>query len=71
MEWKSRSTGKGKEHLGNNLAMYNIDSDSIPILYSVGLNKELEGLANLLMPSIVTANASVENHIKDIFEYLD
>ncbi|KAF7721078.1 hypothetical protein EC973_005496 [Apophysomyces ossiformis] len=67
----AEKNGKGKEHLGNILVMYNNDSDSIPILHNSGLNKELEGLANLFMPSIVTANASVESHIQDIFEYLD
>ncbi|KAG1175445.1 hypothetical protein G6F70_000352 [Rhizopus microsporus] len=64
------ATGKVKEVLGNILTLYDHD-DNLLILFNIVLDKKLEILAKLLMPSIVSWNASVAPHIKSVFEYLD
>ncbi|KAI8975791.1 hypothetical protein BDF20DRAFT_880774 [Mycotypha africana] len=64
------ATGQVKEVLESILTLYNQD-DKLPILFNIVLNKKLEILANLLMPSIVSCNASVARQIKSAFEYLN
>ncbi|CAO3677315.1 unnamed protein product [Rhizopus stolonifer] len=56
-EWIGQTTGKSAQILANILNFYTEDdNDEIPILFNSELNKELECLAELLMPSIVLAN---------------
>ncbi|KAI7860782.1 hypothetical protein BDC45DRAFT_5008 [Circinella umbellata] len=57
-----------KEILKRILALYNNEDDSLLILFHYSLNKELEELADFLMPSIIYANASIESQVKQVFE---
>ncbi|KAI7900128.1 uncharacterized protein BX663DRAFT_532491 [Cokeromyces recurvatus] len=62
------NVSKRKAILSNILALYENDKDRLPILYNAPLNKELEALAILLIPTIVEANKSVEAQVKQVFE---
>ncbi|KAG1178824.1 hypothetical protein G6F70_000515 [Rhizopus microsporus] len=66
--WINESKGKRKAILSNILDLYESDKDWLPILYNAPLNKELEALAILLIPTIVEANKSVEAQVKQVFE---
>lgn len=67
-KWIHESKGKNKTILSNILDLYENDKDTLPILYNIPLNKELESLAILLIPSIVVANKSVEAQVRQVFE---
>ncbi|KAL4208310.1 hypothetical protein AB4K20DRAFT_1915692, partial [Rhizopus microsporus] len=66
--WISESKGKRKAILSNILDLYESDKDRLPILCNALLNKELEALAILLIPTIVEANKSVQTQVKQVFE---
>ncbi|GAA5816879.1 hypothetical protein MFLAVUS_010413 [Mucor flavus] len=66
--WINESKGKRKAILSNILDLYESNKDRLPILYNAPLNKELEALAILLIPTIVEANKSVEVQVKQVFE---
>ncbi|KAG1139651.1 hypothetical protein G6F37_010696 [Rhizopus arrhizus] len=63
------ATGKVKEVLESILTLYDHSDNRLPIVLNVALNRELESLAKLLMPSIISWNASVAHHIKQVFEF--
>lgn len=69
--WINESKGKRKAILSNILDLYESDKDRLPVLCNAPLNKELEALAILLMPTIVEANKSVETQVKQVFEVFD
>ncbi|KAG1165730.1 hypothetical protein G6F46_008016 [Rhizopus delemar] len=58
------ATGKVEEVLENILALYDHGDNSPSILFNVALNRELESLVKLLMPSIISWNAFVARQIK-------
>lgn len=64
---KSKAKGQTKP-LECILCLYNDNNDPISILDNAPLNENLETLANLLMPSIVAANATVARYITAIFD---
>jgi hypothetical protein len=63
------ATGKVKKVLESIPALYDHSDNSLPIVFNVALNRESESFAKLLMPSIVSWNASVAHHIKHVFEF--
>jgi hypothetical protein len=69
--WINESKGKRKAILSNILDLYESDKNRLPVLCNAPLNKELEALAILLMPTIVEANKSVETQVKQVFEVFD
>ncbi|KAG0737105.1 hypothetical protein G6F62_010410 [Rhizopus arrhizus] len=66
--WINESKGKRKAILSNILDLYESNKDRLPILCNAPLNKELEALAILLIPTIVEANKSVEPQVKQVFK---
>ncbi|KAI7899156.1 uncharacterized protein BX663DRAFT_545122 [Cokeromyces recurvatus] len=68
VKWIKEATGKGKEILTKVLGLYEENNDSLSILFNIPLNKELEELAVLLMPTIVSANTSIESQVNEVFE---
>ncbi|KAG2226975.1 hypothetical protein INT45_006382 [Circinella minor] len=63
-----KTTGKQEEVLKRILGLDNDEDDSLSTMFNYSLNKELEELATLLIPSIIYANASIEVQVKQVFE---
>lgn len=70
-EITSQATGKCKEMMTGILDLFDDETDALPILYNAHLNTELEGLAKLLIPSIVSANEAVGRQVTQVFEFLN
>lgn len=70
-EITSQATGKCKEMMTGILDLFDDETDALPILYNAHLNTELEGLAELLIPSIVSANEAVGRQVTQVFEFLN
>lgn len=69
-ELVSRANGRIKVILADILRLYPSANSEIPILKNDTLNKHLSSLANLLMPSIVSANESVAVQIAQVFDFV-
>lgn len=70
LELWSASAGKMKSMLDNILALFD-DDTNITILNNKDLDTHLQQLAVQLMPYIVSANKSIEDHIVQVFSCLD
>ncbi|SAL98013.1 hypothetical protein [Absidia glauca] len=67
-QYAASSTGKNKEVMDKILDLYKQNNDkAISILENHDLNKQLVILSDLLMPSIVAANATVAKYVASVF----
>ncbi|SAL98015.1 hypothetical protein [Absidia glauca] len=67
-QYAMSSTGKIKEVMDNIMDLYKQNDDkTISILGNLDLNKQLAILSDLLMPSIVAANATVAKYVAAVF----
>ncbi|KAG1046716.1 hypothetical protein G6F43_010809 [Rhizopus delemar] len=65
---ENTATSKVKGILQAIVFLFSPDNTTIPILGNDGLNRLLEQLVDLIMPSISLANSSVQKEIDRIFE---
>ncbi|CAO3689633.1 unnamed protein product [Rhizopus stolonifer] len=65
---ENTATGKIKDILQAIVSLFSPDSTTLPILGNDRLNKYLEQLVKLIIPSISLANSSVQKEIDQIFE---
>jgi hypothetical protein len=70
-ELSSQATGKCKQIMTSILDLFDDETDTLPILYNARLNTELEGLAELLISSTVSANEGVARQVTQVFEFLN
>ncbi|KAG0163289.1 hypothetical protein DFQ28_010446 [Apophysomyces sp. BC1034] len=65
------SNRKMQTIMATNLDLFDDETDTLPMLYNTHLNTELEGLAELLITSIASANEGVEMQVTQVFEFLN
>ncbi|KAI8136955.1 hypothetical protein BJV82DRAFT_526121, partial [Fennellomyces sp. T-0311] len=73
VEWKLSAKGKSKSQdvLQKIVQQFGKNKQEIPIISNTLLNTQLEKLAEILMPSIILANRTVELHIEQAFSFYD